>query len=156
MAISERDVIMPIVPMFHVNAWGMPFTGVNVGATQVLVGPHFTPALILDLIEQERVTKTAGVPTIWLGAELEMEKRKRDISSLYAIYSGGSASPKGLIRNFEEKYGVNYIVVYGMTETSPIVSLSNYLSKMDDWSIEEEIEARYARINDAMYRIKYR
>lgn len=142
MAISERDVVMPIVPMFHVNAWGMPYASVNVGAAQVLVGPQFTPGLILDLIEQEKVTKTAGVPTIWLGAEQEMEKRKRDLRSLYAIYSGGSASPKGLIRTFEEKYGVNYIVVYGMTETSPIVALSNYLSKMDEWDIEEKIEAR--------------
>ena len=142
MGISERDVVMPIVPMFHVNAWGMPYASVNVGATQVLVGPHFTPALILDLIEQEHVTKTAGVPTIWLGVEQEMEKRARDISSLYAIYSGGSASPKGLIKNFEEKYGVNYIVVYGMTETSPIVAVSNYLQKMDDWSVEDKIEAR--------------
>ena len=142
MAISERDIVMPIVPMFHVNAWGMPYASVNVGATQVLVGPQFTPGLILDLIEQEKVTKTAGVPTIWLGAEQEMEKRERDLRSLYAIYSGGSASPKGLIRTFEEKYGVNYIVVYGMTETSPIVALSNYLSKMDEWDIEEKIEAR--------------
>lgn len=142
MGISERDVVMPIVPMFHVNAWGMPYASVNVGATLVLVGPQFTPALILDLIEQERVTKTAGVPTIWLGAEQEMERRARDLSSLYAIYSGGSASPKGLIKNFEEKYGVNYIVVYGMTETSPIVSISNYLKSMDDWSVDEKIEAR--------------
>lgn len=142
MAISERDIVMPIVPMFHVNAWGMPYASVNVGATQVLVGPQFTPGLILDLIEQEKVTKTAGVPTIWLGAEQEMEKRERDLRSLYAIYSGGSASPRGLIRTFEEKYGVNYIVVYGMTETSPIVALSNYLSKMDEWDIEEKVEAR--------------
>ncbi|MER1984254.1 MAG: long-chain fatty acid--CoA ligase [Solibacillus sp.] len=142
MGINERDVVMPIVPMFHVNAWGMPYASVNVGATLVLVGPQFTPGLILDLIEQERVTKTAGVPTIWLGAEQEMEKRARDLSSLYAIYSGGSASPKGLIKNFEEKYGVNYIVVYGMTETSPIVAVSNYLKTMDNWSVDEKIEAR--------------
>ncbi|MFF5994005.1 long-chain fatty acid--CoA ligase [Lysinibacillus sp. KU-BSD001] len=142
MAISERDVIMPIVPMFHVNAWGMPFASVNVGATQVLIGPQFTPALIVDFIEQEGVTKTAGVPTIWLGAEQELEKKPRDLSSLHTIFAGGSASPKGLIRHFEEKYGVNYVVVYGMTETSPIVALSNYLSKMDDWAIEDKIEAR--------------
>ncbi|WP_332651399.1 long-chain fatty acid--CoA ligase [Lysinibacillus sp. 54212] len=142
MGISERDVVMPIVPMFHVNAWGMPYASVNVGATQMLVGPQFTPALILDLIEQEGVTKTAGVPTIWIGAEQEMEKRPRDLSKLQAIYCGGSASPKGLIRTYEEKYGVNYIVVYGMTETSPIVTLSNYLKKMDDWPTEDKIEAR--------------
>lgn len=142
MGINERDVVMPIVPMFHVNAWGMPYASVNVGANQVLVGPQFTSPLILDLIEQERVTKTAGVPTIWLGVEQEMAQRTRDLSSLSAIYSGGSASPKGLIKNFEQKYGVNYIVVYGMTETSPIVSISNHLQKMDDWSVDEKIDAR--------------
>lgn len=142
MAIGERDVVMPIVPMFHVNAWGMPFASVNVGATQVLIGPQFTPALILDVIEQYGVTKTAGVPTIWLGATQEMEKRKRDLSKLQAVFCGGSASPKGLIRKFEEEYGVNYIVVYGMTETSPIVSISNYLEKMDDWTMDDKLEAR--------------
>lgn len=142
MGIGERDVIMPIVPMFHVNAWGMPFAGVNVGATQVLIGPQFTPGLILDVIEQYGVTKTAGVPTIWLGVVQEMEKRARDLSKLQTIFCGGSASPKGLIRTFEEKFGVNYVVVYGMTETSPIVSLSNYLAKMDDWSVRDQIDAR--------------
>lgn len=141
MGICERDVIMPIVPMFHVNAWGMPYASVNVGATQVLVGPQFTPALILDLIEQEGVTKTAGVPTIWLGAEQEMEKRPRDVSKLQKIYAGGSASPKGLIKKWREKYNVEYTIAYGMTETSPIVSISGLMSQMDDWDEEAKIDA---------------
>ena len=141
MGICERDVIMPIVPMFHVNAWGMPYASVNVGATQVLVGPQFTPALILDLIEQEGVTKTAGVPTIWLGAEQEMEKRSRDVSKLQKIYAGGSASPKGLIKKWREKYNVEYTIAYGMTETSPIVSISGLMSQMDDWDEEAKIDA---------------
>lgn len=141
MAISERDTILPIVPMFHVNAWGMPFAAVNVGATQVLIGPQFTPAIILDFIEQYNVTKTAGVPTIWLGALQEQEKRARDLSTLQEIFCGGSASPKGLIKKYEEM-GVNYIVVYGMTETSPIVSMSRDMSHMNDWSLDEKIETR--------------
>ena len=142
MGISERDTVMPIVPMFHANAWGLPFASVNVGATQVLPGPQFTSDLILDLIEQEKITITAGVPTIWLGALQEQEKRERDISSLRAICAGGSASPAGLIRTFEEKYGIPYIVVYGMTETTPIVALSNYMSWMEEWPIEKKMEAR--------------
>lgn len=142
LGLNERDVVLPIVPMFHVNAWGLPFACVNVGATQVLPGPNFTPALIAELVEKEKVTVTAGVPTIWIGVLQELEKQPRDISSLRGIYCGGSASPKGLIRTFEEKYNVPYVVVYGMTETSPIVSVSNYTSWMDDWSIEEKIEAR--------------
>jgi fatty-acyl-CoA synthase len=141
MGISERDVILPIVPMFHVNAWGMPFAAVNVGATQVLIGPQFTPSLILDFIEQYGVTKTAGVPTIWLGATKEMEKKSRDLSTLQAIFCGGSASPKGLIKKYEE-LGVNYVVVYGMTETSPIVSLSRDLSSMDDLPLDQKLETR--------------
>ena len=77
MGIAERDVVMPIVPMFHANAWGLPFASVNVGATQVLPGPQFTSALIMDLIEQEKVTLT-GVPTIWIGA-LQEQERKNEI-----------------------------------------------------------------------------
>lgn len=142
MGISERDVIMPVVPMFHVNAWGMPFAAVNYGSTQVLPGPHFTPGLLLDLIEQEKVTLTAGVPTIWLGVLQELEKNPRNVSSLRAIVSGGSASPKGLIQTFEDKYNVPFIVGYGMTETSPVVSLSNYTSAMDDWTREEKLNIR--------------
>lgn len=142
--ISERDVSMAVVPMFHVNAWGMPFAGVNFGVTQVLPGPNFTPEILVDLIEKEHVTITAGVPTIWLGVlqVLENSQPKRDMSSLRLIISGGSASPKGLIRKFEEEYHIPFVVGYGMTETSPMVSVSNYLTSMDDWSVEERIEAR--------------
>lgn len=142
MGICERDVIMPVVPMFHVNAWGMPFAAVNYGTTQVLPGPHFTPSLLLDLIEQEKVTLTAGVPTIWLGVLQELEKNPRDLSSLRGIVSGGSASPKGLIQAFEDKYNVPFIVGYGMTETTPLVSLSHYTSAMDDWTREQKLDIR--------------
>ena len=79
---AERDVILPIVPMFHVNAWGMPFAAVFFGTTQVLPGPGLNPKLLLDLIEQEKVTLTAGVPTIWLAVLKEQEQNPRDLSSL--------------------------------------------------------------------------
>ena len=142
MGMSERDVTLAIVPMFHANAWGMPFAAVFFGTSQVLPGPGFNPALILDLIEQEKVTITAGVPTIWLAVLNELEKNPRDISSLRAIVSGGSASPKGLIRAFEEKYKVPFIVGYGLTETSPLVSLSVFTSKMENYSMDEKINIR--------------
>ena len=142
MGMSERDVTLAIVPMFHANAWGMPFAAVFFGTSQVLPGPGFNPALILDLIEQERVTITAGVPTIWLAVLNELEKNPRDISSLRAIVSGGSASPKGLIRAFEEKYKVPFIVGYGLTETSPLVSLSVFTSKMENYSMDDKINVR--------------
>lgn len=142
MGLSESDVVMPVVPMFHVNAWGMPFASVFFGSTQVLPGPGFDPQLLLDLIEQEKVTITAGVPTIWLAVLKVQEQQARDLSSLRAIVCGGSASPKGLIRAFQEKIGVPFIVGYGMTETSPLVSLSVYTSGMEDLSPDEKIDIR--------------
>lgn len=142
MGMQEKDVILPIVPMFHVNAWGMPFAAVFYGATQVYAGPGFDPAIILDLIEKEKVTLTAGVPTIWFAVLNELEKNQRDLSSLRAIVCGGSASPKGLIRTFQEKYKVPFYVGYGLTETSPLVSLSVFTSKMEKLSDEEKLDVR--------------
>ncbi|BAQ09723.1 acyl-CoA synthetase/amp-acid ligase II [Bacillus sp. OxB-1] len=142
MGLGERDIAMSVVPMFHANAWGIPFAGVFFGTTQVLPGPGFNPALLLDLIEQEKVTLTAGVPTIWLAALKELEQNPRDLSSLRAIVCGGSASPKGLIRAFEEKFGIPFIVGYGMTETSPLVSLSILTSKMENLTMDERVEVR--------------
>lgn len=142
MGVCERDIAMSVVPMFHVNAWGIPFAGVFYGTTQVLPGPGFNPTVLLDLIESEKVTITAGVPTIWLAVLKELEKNPRDISSLRGIVCGGSASPKGLIRTFEEKYKVPFIIGYGMTETSPLVSLSVLTSSMDNLTTDERIDMR--------------
>ena len=142
MGLTEKDVALSVVPMFHVNAWGIPFAGVLYGTTQVLPGPMFTPKLLLDLIEQEKVTLTAGVPTIWLGVLKEQEENPRDLSSLRAVVCGGSASPKGLVRAFEEKYGIPFITGYGMTETTPLVSLATLNSEMDDLSMDELVNVR--------------
>ena len=142
MGLRESDIAMPVVPMFHVNAWGIPFASVFFGTTQVLPGPGFNPQLLLDLIEQEKVTVTAGVPTIWLAVLREQEQNPRDLSSLRGIICGGSASPKGLIRAFEEKYGIPFIVGYGMTETSPLVSLSVLKADMEDLPMDERIDIR--------------
>lgn len=142
MGMRERDVAMPIVPMFHVNAWGMPFAAVFFGTTQVLAGPGFDPTLILDLIEKEKVTITAGVPTIWLAVLKAQEQAPRDLSSLRAIVCGGSAAPKGLIQAFEEKYNIPFIIGYGLTETTPLVSLSVFTSKMEHLSLDEKINVR--------------
>lgn len=142
MGLGERDVVMPIVPMFHVNAWGIPFAAVLYGTTQVLPGPGFDPKLVLDLIEQEKVTVTAGVPTIWLAVLREIEKGNHDLSSLRAVISGGSASPKGLIRAYQDKHKIPFIVGYGLTETTPLISLSVYNSTMEDLTDDEKIDIR--------------
>lgn len=142
MGMRERDIAMSVVPMFHVNAWGMPFAGVFFGTTQVLPGPGFNPAVLLDLIETEKVTLTAGVPTIWLAVLKELQQNPRDISSLRSIVCGGSASPKGLIRAFEEQYHIPFITGYGMTETTPLVSMSVLTSSMAELQGEELIDTR--------------
>ncbi|MRG86135.1 long-chain fatty acid--CoA ligase [Salinibacillus xinjiangensis] len=143
-AISESDVCMPVVPMFHANAWGMPFASTWLGSTQVLPGPKFTPALLAELIDQENVTITAGVPTIWLGLlkELETGEKEYDMSSLRAVLCGGSAAPLGMIRKFETKYNIPFIHAYGMTETTPLVTLSRLKSYQDDLAEDDKLAIR--------------
>ncbi|MBM7647709.1 acyl-CoA synthetase (AMP-forming)/AMP-acid ligase II [Bacillus ectoiniformans] len=142
LGICEKDVTMAIVPMFHANAWGLPFASVWFGATQVMPGPQFTPGLLAELIEKEKVTMTAGVPTVWLGMLKELEANPRDISSLRGVVSGGSAAPKGIIQAFEETYKIPFIQGYGMTETSPIVSLSNMTTTREKEQPDEKINIR--------------
>lgn len=142
--LNERDIALSVVPMFHASAWGLPFAAVNFGSTQVLPGPNMTPQIILDVMEAEKVTVTAGVPTIWFGVLqlLENSTRPIDLSSIRILVSGGASSPKGLIQAFEQKYNIPFTVGYGLTETSPLVTLSRYKSEMDDWSEEQRLEAR--------------
>lgn len=141
-ALSEKDVAMAIVPMFHANAWGLPFAGVWFGTTLVMPGPSFTPKILAELIEQEKVTFSAGVPTIWLGLLLELEKNKYDISSLRAVLCGGSAAPKAVIQAFEQKYNIPFMHGYGMTETSPLVVISTLKSYQEELPYEERLNIR--------------
>ncbi len=138
--VSEKDIALPVVPMFHVNAWGLPFAGVWFGTTLVMPGAYFTPKILAELIEQEKVTMTAGVPTIWLGLLKELEANEYDLSSLRYILCGGSAAPKSMIKAFEEKYKIPFIHAYGMTETSPLVVISNLKSYQEELSDEEKLE----------------
>lgn len=139
--ISERSVTLPVVPMFHANAWGIPYASVNFGAKLVLPGPNFTNDILIDFIEQERVTVTAGVPTIWLGVSESLDKNPRDLSSLEMVAAGGSATPSALIQKYEKEYNIPYKTVYGMTETSPIVSVASLTSEMDTWDEADKIKA---------------
>ncbi|MGH2820249.1 MAG: AMP-binding protein, partial [Actinomycetota bacterium] len=115
--IRETDVVMPVVPMFHANAWGLPHAATFAGAAQVFPGPNLAPDHLVDLIERERVTVTAGVPTIWMGVLPLLEGR--DVSSLRALPCGGSAVPKILSEGFRDKTGMPILHAWGMTETSP-------------------------------------
>jgi fatty-acyl-CoA synthase len=141
-AVSEKDIALPVVPMFHANAWGMPFAAVWFGTSLVLPGPYFTPKLIAKLIEQERVTITAGVPTIWLGLLKELDEGSYDMSSLRGVLCGGSAASKGMIKSFELRHNIPFIHAYGMTETSPLVVISNLKSYQEELDEEERLEIR--------------
>jgi fatty-acyl-CoA synthase len=122
LGLSEHDTVMAVVPMFHANAWGMPYTCVMIGAKQVFPGPHLDPPSVLDLLVRERVTVTGGVPTIWLGMLqiLDAEPKKYDLSCVRAIITGGSAAPPSMIEGFEDRHGLNILHSWGMTELCPL------------------------------------
>lgn len=139
LAVSERDRIMSIVPMFHANAWGLPHASVAMGASQVLPGPAPTPTVLLDLMEQERVTVAAGVPTIWMAVMAELRRAGgRDLSSLRSLPCGGSAPPQSLMEAYERETGAPILHAWGMTETSPVASVCSLKSTLDDLSDEEQ------------------
>ncbi|SDC57436.1 fatty-acyl-CoA synthase [Melghirimyces thermohalophilus] len=142
LALSEADTCLSVVPMFHVNAWGLPFAATWFGSKQVLPGPRMTPKAIAELIESEKVTLTGGVPTIWIGMLKELEQRSYDLSTLRTLLFGGSAAPKEMIRAYEEKYGVPVLHAYGMTETSPVVSVGRLKSHQQGCTPEEKLELK--------------
>ncbi len=143
LGITQRDVVLPVVPMFHVNAWGLPFTAVMVGAKQVFPGPYLDPESLLELFERERVTFTAGVPTIWLGILQALEKApdRWKLAPGMRMVVGGSAAPEGLIRAFD-RFGLQVVHAWGMTETTPLGTVSLLKSYMEDLPEEEKYAYR--------------
>ncbi len=121
---SERDRVLPIVPMFHVNSWGFPFSAVLCGATTIMPDRHMDPDAMVQLIEAERPTVAAGVPTIWQGVLERIRARSGDLSSLRLIIAGGSAVPHSLMKAYDD-LGVTLVQAWGMTETSPLGSAAN-------------------------------
>jgi fatty-acyl-CoA synthase len=142
--IGERDSVLPIVPMFHVNAWGLPFTTTLFGAGIVLPGPYLDPASVLDLIVQEKVTVTAGVPTVWLGmlGELDKAPGAHDVSALRAIVIGGAAAPASLIRGYRDRHNLNVVHAWGMTEITPLGTLCNLPPSLDAAPLDEQCRYR--------------
>lgn len=140
-AISESDTILSIVPMFHANAWNLPFCGTMVGARQVFPGPHPTPEDIARLIETERVTVAGGVPTVLIGMLAVLDKRPHDFSSLRCVPCGGSAVPPSLIQAYD-RIGVHVMQAWGLTETSPLATVAKVRSTMRDWPAERVLATR--------------
>jgi fatty-acyl-CoA synthase len=134
--ISERDTVLPVVPMFHANAWGFPHAGIMMGSNFVLPGRFLDPLKIAQLMAEERVTVACGVPTIWIGMLHMLEREHLDLSSLRAIYCGGSAIPRSLIEGLYRNK-LNIVHAWGMTETSPLASVCNLRSYQQDLPLEE-------------------
>ncbi|MBV8952153.1 MAG: long-chain fatty acid--CoA ligase [Actinobacteria bacterium] len=125
MAVTDRDRILPIVPMFHANAWGLPYAGWMAGADFVFTGRFLQPEPLCRLIEQERPTFSGAVPTIWADLLRYAEEHPVDLSSIRMIVCGGSAVPRTLIESFRDRYGVPVVQAWGMTETSPLAAVAH-------------------------------
>ncbi len=138
--LSERRCVLHIVPMFHVNSWGIPFSATMVGAKQVFPGQHPKPEDYVELIQKEKVDFTACVPTVWMMIyEFLKENPDYDISSLKEAFTGGSAPPASLLKAFRENFGVTIIHTYGLTETTPVLTVNRPKSymKLDEAEIYE-------------------
>jgi fatty-acyl-CoA synthase len=142
MALSERDVILHIVPMFHANAWCVPFAAVMLGATQIFGGPNPQPRDIATLVQAEKVTFVGAVPTVWIAVKELVEKEGFDISSIRCIPIGGSAAPPSLIEVYEKKFGVSMMHAWGMTEMTPLGTISRLKSYMLDLPESEQLAIR--------------
>ena len=136
MNLSSRDVILPVVPMFHVNAWGLPYTCAMVGAKLVFPGAALDGKSLCELIEGEQVTLSAGVPTVWQGLLNHMEQHGLSFSTMRRTIIGGAALPPAMLRTFEDKYGVAALHAWGMTELSPLGTACSMRAKHRDFAAD--------------------
>jgi fatty-acyl-CoA synthase len=145
LALSHRDTLLPVVPMFHANAWGLPHAATMAGTKLVMPGPHLDAVSLLDLMQSERVTIAAGVPTVWMAIleALEKEPGRWKLVPDLRMAVGGSAAPEAMIRAFD-RHGLRVVHAWGMTEMSPVGSLS-YLGPDAAALSEDERYAQRAR-----------
>src|SRR5574340_942262 len=143
LGLSNQDTILPMVPMFHANAWGIPFAAVMLGVKQVLPGPLLDAESLLDLITRERVNKACGVPTIWTGilAELERNPAKWKLLEPLLALCGGAAPPLEAIRRLD-RFGIEIRHLWGMTETTPVGTGGALKPHMKNWPEEKKYEMR--------------
>jgi fatty-acyl-CoA synthase len=140
---SQADSIMPVAPMFHANAWGLPFAATMLGARQILPGPNLDPESLLDLIAKEHVTLACGVPTVWLAVLDSLEKNpgRWKFSSPVRLICGGTAPPSEMIRRLD-RFGFHVKHLWGMTETTPLGIAGGLRPHMLDWPEDKQLEAR--------------
>lgn len=142
LGVSNKDTILPVVPMFHANAWGIPYAAAMSGAKMVMPGAAMDGASIYQLMEDEGVTLSAGVPTIWLMLLGHVKENNLKFSTMDRTVIGGSAAPRSMIEAFVEEYGVNVVHAWGMTEMSPLGTTGNLLHKHQDLGEGEKIDIR--------------
>ncbi len=142
MGISARDAILPVVPMFHVNAWGIPYSAALTGAKLVFPGPALDGKSVYELIEAEKVTYAAGVPTVWQMLLTHLKPAGLKFSTLRRTVIGGSACPPAMIHAFREDYGVEVLHAWGMTEMSPLGTLCTLKNKHDGLSEDAKMKIR--------------
>ena len=141
--ISEKDVVLPVVSMFHVFSWGFPFSATFMGSKLVLSGNDFSAENLCSLIEQEKVTLIAGVPTIWINILQHLDEgAKYDLSSLRYILNGGAPLSRHLVTSFAQRYGIEFLGTYGMTEASPVVLTCPLKSYMEEWDGEDKLSIK--------------
>jgi fatty-acyl-CoA synthase len=145
---SASDVILPVVPMFHVNAWSLPYVACLTGAKMVFPGPGLDGKSLYKLMESERVTVSAGVPTVWQGLLGHMEPDKLTFSTMKRTIIGGSACPPAMLKTFEETYGVHVLHAWGMTEMSPLGTVMAFKSEHLKLGAEERlaVQAKQGRV----------
>jgi len=139
---SARDSVLPVVPMFHVNAWGLPYSAAMTGCKMVLPGPAMDGKSIFELIENEKVTFAAGVPTVWQMMLSHMQAGKLRFSTLKRTVIGGSACPPAMITAFNDTYGVEVLHAWGMTEMSPLGTVCTLKNKHDNLPGEQKMKIR--------------
>ena len=139
-ALSERDVVMPVVPMFHANAWSVPYTCAMLGSKLVMAGANLQPEPVVNLINEEQVTFAMGVPTIWNSVLQHLRESGKRIDSVRGMLVGGSAVPRSMIVAFDKEYDVRIIHAWGMTEMSPLGCTTRLSRKMEDWPEERQLD----------------
>ncbi|WP_442968107.1 long-chain-fatty-acid--CoA ligase [Pseudorhodoferax sp.] len=139
LALSAQDAVLPVVPMFHVNAWGLPFSLPMVGAKLVFPGPALDGKSLYELCEAEQVTMAAGVPTIWLGLLEHVRAAGARFSTLRRTVIGGSAAGEAMVRAFELEHGVRVLHGWGMTETSPVAAVNQFTPRHQRLSADERV-----------------
>jgi len=140
LSVSGRDTILPVVPMFHANSWGIAFAAPMTGAKLVMPGPRLDGPSLCELLTDEKVTMTAAVPTVWLALLQYLEQSGKTLPHLKRVLIGGSAAPRAMIEIFEKKYGVEVIHSWGMTEMSPLGTLGTLKAKLADLPHDKKLD----------------